>query len=287
MSFKANDASNGDFSFTYNYVCRDHPEMTRHRHRDFELIHIISGSMKLYIYVDNVKYPLSAGDIVIIKGNLSHAGNINNGVYESVLFDIDDLRTFNTTTVSKLIQPLKSDVVNISPVIIKNNSKIYSIALEIFAYASRKPKYYELALTGRLFNFFYYLYKEGYIKQSPNNIRCKSQIDVVDAAVDYIAEHISEHISLSDLADISQMNEKYFCRLFKEKTGYTPIDYVNRTKIEIACNLLTNENLPVTDVAIKSGFDDISYFTRLFKRYRGVTPTEYKKQKGAEFAFML
>jgi AraC-like DNA-binding protein len=277
-----NVGKNNNFGVTYNYVCRNLAEMPRHRHKEFELIHIISTSMRLFIYIDGKRYTVSDGDIILIKNNLAHFGNINNAVYESISFDIDSLRPFTSSSVSDLISPIKSENFTISPLLSKGSSKIYPVALEIFTIAAKKSKYYELSLTAHLYSMFYYLYKDGFVKPVENPLSYKNQTNAVDSAIDYISEHIAEQITLYDLSNISQMNEKYFCKLFKEKTGYTPIDYINRTKIEIACNILTSENAPVTDVAMKTGFDDISYFIRLFKRYTGVTPTQYKKQKIAE-----
>ena len=69
------------------------------------------------------------------------------------------------------------------------------------------------------------------------------------------------------------------CRIFKEFTGRTPIDYVNQLRIDQACIDLTLHHKNVTEAALDVGFTDVSYFTKLFKRTKGVTPREYARRE--------
>ena len=80
------------------------------------------------------------------------------------------------------------------------------------------------------------------------------------------------------MARVGNLNEKYLCRLFKNYTSMTPIEYINSLRIENACHLMIHSNFSVTDAALESGFNDSSYFTKLFKRHKGITPSEYKKR---------
>ena len=73
------------------------------------------------------------------------------------------------------------------------------------------------------------------------------------------------------------MNEKYFCRFFKEFTNITPIDYINRLRIENAAHSLLEAGFTVTEAALDNGFNDISYFSKIFKKYKGVSPKRYSK----------
>lgn len=59
-------------------------------------------------------------------------------------------------------------------------------------------------------------------------------------------------------------------------THRTPIEYLNYYRLERASYLLTSTDLPVTQVAMDCGFNDLSYFIRSFKKYRGITPKKYR-----------
>ena len=88
-------------------------------------------------------------------------------------------------------------------------------------------------------------------------------------------EGFSQHLYLS-LIHIS-MSPKYFCRFFSEMTHQTPMDYLNRQRIEQACYELSTTGDSITDIAYRNGFNDLSYFIRTFKKYKGTTPGKYNK----------
>ena len=93
----------------------------------------------------------------------------------------------------------------------------------------------------------------------------------------YIDENItSPDLRVSDLAALHKTSEAYFRREFKKYYSESPIEYIKRKRIEIACNLLSTEIYSVTDVAFRSGFDNASYFSSEFKRYMGYPPNKHK-----------
>jgi AraC-like DNA-binding protein len=65
--------------------------------------------------------------------------------------------------------------------------------------------------------------------------------------------------------------------LFKKATGLTFTDYLARTRIERAKNLLLNPNVRVSEVAYDCGFISLTHFNRIFKRVVGKSPTDYRR----------
>ena len=96
--------------------------------------------------------------------------------------------------------------------------------------------------------------------------------------VEKIESEYTHKITLRDLSEIAQINEKYLCRFFKEFTGQTPIDYINRLRIDRACYEMSVNKLNVTEAVYECGFNEISYFLKIFKKYKGITPGEYRKR---------
>ncbi|PCJ52403.1 MAG: hypothetical protein COA79_23930 [Planctomycetota bacterium] len=87
---------------------------------------------------------------------------------------------------------------------------------------------------------------------------------------------------IRDIADMLEgihivINSRYFIRLFKEHVGYTPIQYLNRVRIEKSCSLLIYTSLPILGVALDTGFRDLRFFNRQFKRFIGVTPKIFRE----------
>jgi len=96
--------------------------------------------------------------------------------------------------------------------------------------------------------------------------------------LDYIDHNYSNKIELNDLARITGMSPKYFCRFFFEMSSRTPIDYVNYYRIERACYELITTNDSITEISLFCGFNDISSFIKTFKKYKGKSPRQYIKE---------
>jgi AraC-like DNA-binding protein len=101
----------------------------------------------------------------------------------------------------------------------------------------------------------------------------------IENAILYIRKHINQPIELSELAESSRLSKTHFIRLFKQEVGSTPVQYINRKKIEQAQLLLLTGRMPVKTIAYSLAIDDDSYFSRMFKKTTGVTPQEYRHAK--------
>lgn len=92
---------------------------------------------------------------------------------------------------------------------------------------------------------------------------------------EWIDEHIDTDIRLSDLANIAELSEFHFHRMFQQTCGMTPHNWVTQFRIMRAKQLLKQE--PMTQVALACGFSSQSHFIRRFKEQIGVTPGQYRR----------
>lgn len=92
----------------------------------------------------------------------------------------------------------------------------------------------------------------------------------------YINEHLEQDLSLSRLAAAAQTSVAYFARLFKQTTGSSPHHYVLLHRIEHAKRLLTETDLPLSEVALRAGLADQSHLTAVFRRHVASTPKAYR-----------
>lgn len=93
----------------------------------------------------------------------------------------------------------------------------------------------------------------------------------------HVHHHICEDIEIDALAEVACVTKPYLIRLFNHSFGVSPLQYVNRKKVERAQLLLLTEDMTVKEVAYTLGFSDHSYFIRLFRKITGRTPQEYRK----------
>jgi AraC-like DNA-binding protein/ligand-binding sensor protein len=104
----------------------------------------------------------------------------------------------------------------------------------------------------------------------------------VTRARQYINAHLDEKITLDAVAAHVCVSPFYFCKIFKQATGMTLTEYVNRRRIEWAKRKLLNPQARVTEVAYDVGYQSLSQFNRSFLRYAGESPTKFREQAHAE-----
>ena len=101
---------------------------------------------------------------------------------------------------------------------------------------------------------------------------------VVGGTIAYLQKNLEAKVTLRDLAYRCHLSVSHFSKLFKSKTGYSPIDYANHIKIQKACYLLRYSSKRISDIAVGLGFTDSFYFSRVFKRQMGMSPTEFRSK---------
>ncbi len=100
----------------------------------------------------------------------------------------------------------------------------------------------------------------------------------VRRVIDYIDASLSSEISLSDLADVAGLSPNYFLSAFKKATGKTPHRFLTKKRVAKACELLSNPQLSIVDVALAVGFSSQSHFTTVFGSFMKTTPAAYRAQ---------
>lgn len=100
----------------------------------------------------------------------------------------------------------------------------------------------------------------------------------------HIEENIGENLTLGTLAEVACVSRFHFARMFRLSTGFSPMAYVLRQRIERARLQLAEGHEKLSDLAAELGFCDQSHFTRLFRRMTGFTPREYARRLDRRFA---
>ncbi|MDL2272512.1 AraC family transcriptional regulator, partial [Desulfovibrio sp. OttesenSCG-928-I05] len=98
----------------------------------------------------------------------------------------------------------------------------------------------------------------------------------VQKAVDYISSHFAEDLSAKALAAILHCSESHLFKLFKNKTGYTVLEWITHYRMKAAITLMKEPSARIYEIAGKAGYKDVRYFSGVFKKHFGVTPTEYR-----------
>ena len=84
---------------------------------------------------------------------------------------------------------------------------------------------------------------------------------------------------MADLASMSGMSSRHFRRVFQKIYGTSPLKYLHTLRIRSAARLLRSTDLPVTEIAIRSGYSDGNYFSGKFKQIMGIPPLRYRNSQ--------
>lgn len=96
---------------------------------------------------------------------------------------------------------------------------------------------------------------------------------------EFIAENLEADLSLAEIAAVAELSQFHFARAFRKTTGLTPQQYVMQQRIEQAKLLLSNAELPIVEISLRTGFKNQSHFTTLFRKFTKLTPKTWRDLK--------
>jgi AraC-like DNA-binding protein len=94
-------------------------------------------------------------------------------------------------------------------------------------------------------------------------------------------KHYQDDIDLKEVAEVAHMAPASVCRFFKQSTGMTIFEYLNKIKIDYSCQLLLNTDMNILDISFDCGFNNLSHFNKQFRKFIGTTPTGLRKIRDA------
>jgi len=265
-------------------IFQDHIEQTAwHYHQEFELSFITEGSGKR-IVGDSVE-SFHPGDLIFIgpriphvwiSGELArtqHSGRTLESVY--LLFNQDILPQGLTSLpefkdVKRAIQ-LSERGMRIKGDTLNQVSKIM-LQLPYQGKMKRLMLFYEILHIIGNSDSFTLLATEGYVKTKFETSNTR-----VNNIHEFLMNNYREEINLEEIADLVHLAPASVCRFFKSATGQTIFNYLNKIKVDYACNLLMNTDLNIVDISFDCGFNNLSHFNKQFKQITTKTPSQYRK----------
>ncbi len=270
------------FPMQHYSVDKNYPEyeMPLHWHKEFEIVIVNYG--KLNLYLNNVPYQMSQGDIAIIGCGTMHRGEPEECIYECLVFDLNMLRHHKGDNVTPMILPVMNGEIQINCLIHPDDGILYSTVSSLVKVAKQHRKYYEFSVYSLLYRIFGLFYEYELLTHNQTPKKGGHQTEVMTTLLDWIESHYSEQITLKQLSYISGLSEKYLCRLFREYTNRTPIDYINHLRIECAIHEILINHRTVTEAAFECGFNDLGYFSRTFKKHKGTSPKKFISERNSD-----
>lgn len=241
------------------------PWLLAHWHDQMELIRLRQGEMT--VGCENVVV-LNPGDIYIIPPKTPHYVVCcdDETVYDVVMFDVRNY--YNGTELSRnWLEPLfdgraKFRLCVQQPEVQDCFDRLVDPAgIDSF---EKIPVMY--ALLDLLFR--YALVEIG--------TEVKGRHSIIQAT-EYMKQNLTDKLTTKELAQMFGYSQEHFCRLFREVTQFTPMQYLRVFRMERAMKLLNENRYNISEISERCGFTDPNYFTRCFRDFFGITPTGIQK----------
>lgn len=260
-----------------------------HKHKYIEVVYIVSG--RATHEIAGKTYNVKRGDLFIVNMDTPHA------FFESE----DSSEPFVAYDLMFTPEFFDSDIRGNNAIEALNKSFMFH---SLFVGREEFPPFYSVSgsehiLFGDLFNKIYLEHRrceKGYIEiirayllqliitifrlddgSSKKSESLKGR-QIVDYVSGYINENYKDKLSLSRLAKEVYISADYLGKLFKNLTGMTVGDAIQRVRIDEACRLLSSSDMNVADIAAECGFDDVKFFYTVFKKHKRILPSQYRKE---------
>lgn len=249
-----------------------------HWHDEFEIIYVRSGF--LTVSISGESYIGKTGEAFVVSpGNLHLMGSQTGTVdYYTFLFPLKYI-SFRTDDMldEKLLEPLNSGHLMICPRVKDTAKELCEQLIEIYM-AKKDESESKIATQVRtkiiLLQFILEMWEKGFVIENDKSGRNTIEKEMIS----YIQQNFMEKISLKEFGEQFHLSEKYISRYFKEHFHITLSQYITHLRLEHAKQLLQDTDTPVTEIAMQSGYQNVSYFIRSFKKTYGVSPLKYRKK---------
>ncbi len=94
----------------------------------------------------------------------------------------------------------------------------------------------------------------------------------ITRVIQHLEQHFTRPLQIADMTEISGYSRARLFTLFKEETGLSPNDWLQRRRVEVATTLLRTTDRKLEDIATATGFSSAAYFCQVFRKYTGKTP---------------
>ncbi len=263
----------------------------RHFHDEYEVLYFLKG--KRLIFMNNRSYLAQAGDLIIIDSDAIHMTRCPPNAepdYERMIFYItsEKMRELDEkfpglglasyfarhTGVYRLDKQYKEQFMRLNSFFqreCRNMAYGYGQMVESAVLLSLVRIVRELNVNERV---------------QPLGLD-EAKNERTYGIAEYMSENIGSISSLDELAERFDISKFYMCRVFKEVTGYTILEYLTVLRIQLARRYLADSDMNISQIAENVGYNSLTHFEKEFKRYMHMSPTSCRKADGKAARFLV
>lgn len=261
-------------------------EYGTHAHEFSELV-VVTGGHGLHV-TETETWPITSGDVFVITGSRTHGYRDSEGLkHVNILYDpeglslpVRDLMSLPGYTALFTLEPGWRRRHHFgSRLRLSMKELAYAESLIDAMIAELKKRAPGFRLMARAL----FMQMLGFLSRAYSHVEAAApkKLFRIAEAISFLENNSSKEIYLEELAGIAHMSKRNFLRVFRDAMGTSPMDYLVGLRVARAAELLRQEELTVTEVGYKVGFEDSNYFARQFHKVMGVSPRQYRRQGAA------
>jgi AraC-like DNA-binding protein len=238
----------------------------RHIHPEYSIVLMLQGVETTTCR--GITYKAYPGDLLLINAEEVHSSTSIGSSYWAIKIS------------QKILSKVSSQMIGRNrkepyfPELIVNDSTVFRLLLNLYLKMEQNIS----PLEGE--SEFFSTIGALLARQNKNNATFKSvrkEHRCIALARDYLKSHYAENVTLAELTSIVNMSPFYLLRVFHSEVGVPPHEFQTQVRIAQARKLL-RKGMPISQVALATGFCDQSHLSRNFKRIVGLTPGQYLSQ---------
>ncbi|MFD0671071.1 helix-turn-helix domain-containing protein [Cohnella sp. GCM10027633] len=256
-------------------------DIYQHWHDHIEWVYVKEGQAR--IQIDGSFETLARGELAFVNSKQLHSAVVsapgtelvcivfNEALVRGSGLDITEHHYFVPYLQRQQLWPnwMRAD----APDIGEMNAAFTRLLVEF----DRKQPGYELLVKAELLRIFglYFRYAESSSSQ-PLTRAAQKPYDF-SSLLQTLRERYNETVSVGEAARMVSLSPNHFCKIFKQVTGKTFVDYIHTLRVQEAERLLRDTDYPISDIADRVGFSDMTYFGRVFKKVRNQAPSAIRR----------
>ncbi|MBI9106730.1 MAG: helix-turn-helix domain-containing protein [Spirochaetales bacterium] len=252
-----------------------------HTH-DFSELVIVYGGKGIH-FTDDEEYSVSSGDVFVIQGSRAHGYRqledlmLINIIYDDINlpFPKEDLLDLKGYHALFTWEPRLRHEHNFQSRLRLSHRDL----AEALKQAELMEKETELKLDGyRFICLALFMQLCGFLSRHYDTSKVPQMKDLsrISGVLSFLEQNTDRFVSISEITEFSAMSESTVLRLFNKTTGFSPIEYHSRLRIQKVCHLLSTTSKTITEIAFDTGYGDSNYLSRQFKKIMGMAPRDYR-----------
>lgn len=251
----------------------------KHWHTSIEIFAVLEG--ELLFYINNEKYPLHAGELLIVNANEIHSVNALKENKTAVIQI--PLRQFENYFTAQQFIRFEGGIHRETDSENPSDRRLISLVQRLYNVYTERRNGYDFRTISLYYELLYLMVTQYRVTEvEEKELRHNRHLSSLSRITTYMREHYREDLKLSDLAETFGYSDAYLSRMFREYAKVNFKTYLQDIRMAYACRDLLNTDHTIGQIAMDNGFCSSRGFAKDFKKRYGILPSQIERREKSE-----